>query len=139
MRSLKRALELRFPASDLAIGTSGVDVMTKSAGCIIAVLLDNQFAGQECQGDLAALSVLGNKGRRVAFNRCFAGGLTHVHALRQGVIDAAELDLQFVMAEGEDAKLVVVILVDSVRLRGRDDFGVLRIRELRVESSRRCR
>ena len=99
--------------------------MPKAARRIVAVLLDNNFPRQKRHRDLAALRVFRNEGGHVSVNGRFTPGIAGVHALCHRVIDAIELHLQFVVAEGENAKLVVVVTIDAVGLCSRHDFLVL--------------
>ena len=102
-----------------------MDIMPKAAVSVRVILVDDEFAWQERHRGLAALGVRWDECRDVAFDGCFAHGITHVRALRQSHIDAVELDFQFVKAEREDAELALVITIDAVYLRGSNDLGVL--------------
>src|SRR6185369_7260340 len=108
--------------------------MTEAARRIIAVLLNHKLAGKEGHRNLTTLRVVRNESRDVTVDGRFAACIANVHTLGQGVVHAIELDLELVVAEGEDAKLVIVVLVDAVCLRRRDHARTLRRHSLRTES-----
>src|SRR5438046_1950276 len=108
--------------------------MAEAARRIIAVLLNHQLARKKGHRNLTTLRVVRNESRDVTVDGRFAAGVSKVHTLGQGVVEAVELDLELIVAEGQEAKLVIVILVDAVCLCRRDHARILRSHSLRTES-----
>ena len=69
---LYRRFKLWFARSNFLIGPGRVHIVSKTAGRIIAVLLHHKFPREKRHRYLAALRVLRNKGRDVAFDSRFA-------------------------------------------------------------------
>ena len=99
--------------------------MPKTACRIVAVLLDDKFTGQESRCDLTALCVFRNECGHVAVNRSFACSVTSVDALNNINVDAIKLDSQSVVAECENAEFAAIEAVDTIDLRGGNDFSFL--------------
>jgi len=96
--------------------------MAKAAIDICAILLCDEFAGQERQGDLAPFGVWRNERGDITLDGGFADCVTRVHTLHQGYVNAIELHLQLVVAQGENAKLTFVEAINAVELSRSDDL-----------------
>ena len=107
---------------DSAIRSIGHDVVTKATLSIAAFLCDSHLVGgKKGHGDFAILRITGNERRHVAVDGRFANCFTDVRITVASHPLAIELDLQLIVTECEDTKVVASGFVDAINLCGSYD------------------
>jgi hypothetical protein len=92
--------------------------MTDATVGIEAVLRDDHpVVREKGHRDFAAGGITGDERRYIADDRSFADSLTDIRITAAGHPFAVELDFQFVVTQGEHAKIVAKVFVDAFDLR----------------------
>ena len=107
---------------DSAVLSVGHDVVAKATRSIAAFLSDHHLVGRKKGHDnFAILRLTGNESRNVAVDGRFANCFADVRITIASHPLSVELDLQLIVTECEDAKVVAVRFVDAIDLSGRHD------------------
>ena len=101
-------------------------VVPEAAIDIATFLLDDHFVAEKRHGDFAFRCVARDESRDLAFGHCFSDRLTNIWVAAARHPFTVELNLQFVMAQGENPNVVAVIFVDAVDLGGCDNMRFCR-------------
>lgn len=96
--------------------------MAEAALVVCTFLLHYQLSREKRQDELTTLGVLRNESRSVAVDRRDALGVTDVHVLHDVFIDTIELNLEFAVTDRQNPKCAFVETIDTIGLRGGNDF-----------------